>query len=203
MMKQNSNLMKKLIYVLAVSATGFFFQGCGSGSGSATDTSDTTAMAADSMAAMGDTSAMATDQMDIDFANKAAIGGMAEVEFGKLAQEKGSDAKVKEFAAMMVKDHGMANEELSSIAKMKNITLPAALDNEHDKKLEELKSKSGKDFDKAYVMAMVEGHQKTLDLMTDGATNCKDSDLKAFAAKTGPTVKMHLDMINKIQAEMK
>jgi putative membrane protein len=195
--------MKKLIYVLAVSAAALLFQGCGNGSGSATDTSDTTAMAADSMSAMQDTSAMAADQMDIDFANKAAVGGMAEVEFGKLAQENSSDSKVKEFAGMMVKDHGMANEELSSIAKMKNITLPAALDDEHAKKFEELKSKSGKDFDKAYVMAMVEGHKKTLDLMTDAAANCKDSDLKAFAAKTAPTVKMHLDMINKIQAEMK
>jgi putative membrane protein len=195
--------MKKLIYVLAVSATAFVFQGCGSGSGSATDTSDTTAMATDSMSAMGDTTAMAADQMDIDFANKSAVGGMAEVEFGKLAEEKSSDAKVKEFAAMMVKDHGMANEELMSIAKMKNITLTAMLDDEHAKKLEELKAKSGKDFDKAYVMAMVDGHKKTLDLMTDGAANCKDSDLKAFAAKTAPVVKTHLDKINKIQAEMK
>jgi putative membrane protein len=205
--KQNANLMKKLFFTMAILGAALAFQGCGSGSGSATDTSDTSKMAADSMAAMDtntmDTTAMSTDQMDVDFANKAAVGGMAEVQFGKLAQEKGSSAKVKDFAAMMVKDHGMANTELMSIAKSKNITLPTALDAEHMKKLTELQSKSGTDFDKAYVTAMVEGHQKTLALMQDGAANCKDSKLKDFAAKTAPIVKTHLDMITKIQAEMK
>lgn len=194
--------MKKLIYVIAVSATAFAFQGCGNGSGSGTDTSDTSEMAADSMAAV-DTMAMSVEQMDIDFANKAAVGGLAEVEFGKLAQEKGTNAKVKDFAAMMVRDHGKANQELMALAKMKNINLPAVLDDEHMKKMEELKAKSGGDFDKAYVMAMVEGHQKTLALMQDAAQNCKDSDLKAFATKTAPIVKAHLDMITKIQAEVK
>ena len=201
--KQKYNLMKNLFYVLAVSATALTFQGCGDGSKSTTDSTDTSAMAIDSMPAMTDTSATTVDQKDIDFANKAAVGGMAEVEFGKLAREKSTDTKVKEFAAMMITDHGKANQELMNIAKMKKITLPAALDDEHGKKLEELKSKSGKDFDKAYVAAMVDGHKKTLDLMTDGAANGKDPDLKGFAGKTAPVVKMHLDMINKIQAEMK
>jgi putative membrane protein len=194
--------MKKLFYVVTISAAVFALQGCGSGSGSATDTSDTSAMAPDSMAAT-DTTALKVDQMDIDFAGKAAVGGMAEVEFGKLAQEKSSNAKVKEFAAMMVADHGKANGELMSIAASKNITLPAGLDEEHLKKLEELKSKSGAAFEKAYVAAMVEGHQKTLALMQDGAAHCKDSSLKTFAEKTAPVVKAHLDMITKIQAEMK
>lgn len=194
--------MKKLFYVLAFSAAGFVFQGCGSGSGSSTDTSDTAAMTTDSMSSM-DTTAMSVDQMDMDFASKAAVGGMAEVEFGKMAQEKGTNSKVKEFAMMMVNDHGKANGELMTIAASKNITLPASLDEEHMKKKEELQSKSGMAFDKAYVAAMVEGHNKTLALMQDASQNCKDSELKAFAAKTAPVVKAHLDMITKIQAEMK
>jgi len=194
--------MKRLFYVFAVCLTGFAIQGCGNGTGSTTDTSDTSQMAADSMAAM-DTTAMSLDQMDADFANKAAVGGMAEVELGKLAQEKGTSAKVKDFAKMMVTDHGKANEELMSIAKMKNITLPSSLDEEHMKKMEELKSKSGAAFDKAYVSAMVEGHQKTLALMQEAAQHCKDSDLKAFAEKTSPIVKAHLDRITSIQSGMK
>ncbi len=86
---------------------------------------------------------------------------------------------------------------------MQNIILPAGLDDEHLKKMEELKSKTGADFDKNYVAAMVEGHQKMLSLLQDGAQNCKDSALKNFAAKTAPTVKAHLDMITNIQAGLK
>ncbi|WP_316809979.1 DUF4142 domain-containing protein [Pedobacter heparinus] len=194
--------MKKLILALAVSATTLAFQGCGNSSNNSADTSDTSAMATDTMG-MADNSGMSVEQSDIDFANKAAVGGMAEVEFGKLAQEKSSNAQVKEFAAMMVKDHGMANEELKDIAGIKSITLPTALDDEHSKKFEELKSNSGTDFDKAYVDAMVDGHQKTLDLMTSEAGSGKDPELKGFASKTAPIVKMHLDMINKIKAGLK
>lgn len=191
--------MKKLIYSAVLIMAVFTFQACGSGSGSATDTSDTSEMAADSM----DTTAMSVDQMDVDFASKAAVGGMAEVEFGKLAQDKAANSRVKEFAAMMVTDHGKANGELMSIASSKSITLPAVLDEEHQMKYDELKSKSGSEFDKAYVAAMVEGHQKTLALMQDGAQNCKDSALKGFAEKTAPVVKAHLDLITKIQADLK
>ncbi|WP_276088112.1 DUF4142 domain-containing protein [Pedobacter sp. JY14-1] len=194
--------MKKLFIAMAFGAASLTLQSCG-GSNKASDSADTTTMATDTSMGMADTTAMATDQMDIEFANKAAVGGMAEVELGKLAQEKATNAKVKDFAAMMVKDHGMANEELMSIAKTKGITLPTMLDDEHAKKKTELSAKSGMDFDKAYVAAMVEGHEKTLSLMEDGSKNCKDGELKAFAAKTAPVVKSHLDMIRKIQSEMK
>ncbi|WP_285056003.1 DUF4142 domain-containing protein [Pedobacter ginsengisoli] len=195
--------MKNLIYAMMISGVMFALQSC-SNSGSTTDTSDTSEMAADSMAA-ADTVSMAPAPVSADtaFTSKAAIGGMAEVELGKLAQEKASNAKVKDFASMMVKDHGKANEELKAIASSKNILLPATLDQEHKTKLEELKLKSGADFDKAYAAAMVAGHQKTLTLMEDGSANLKDAELKGFAARTAPVVKHHLDLINSIQSELK
>jgi len=128
---------------------------------------------------------------------------LAEVALGKLAQQKAANAQVKSFADMMVKDHTAANEELMALAKTKNITLPAAPDAEHQKKMDDLSKLSGKDFDKAYVDAMVDGHKKTLDLMKMGAKDCKDTQLQAFANKTAPVVQMHLDAINKIKASMK
>ena len=60
-----------------------------------------------------------------------------------------------------------------------------------------------RDFDKAYVEAMVDGHKKAVKLFTDAAQNCKDPDLKAFATKTLPTLKMHLDSIQAIHDSMK
>jgi len=50
---------------------------------------------------------------------------------------------------------------------------------------------------------MIDGHKKTLALMQSEAANGKDADLKAFAAKTAPVVKMHLDAIMKIHTSMK
>jgi putative membrane protein len=139
---------------------------------------------------------------DTAFAAKAAVGGIAEVALGKMAVAKGTSTKVKDFGKMMVMDHGKANAELMGIAKNKNIMLPAGLDSEHQAKSDSLSKLSGKDFDMAYVNAMIEGHKKTLALMQAEAANGKDADLKAFATKTAPVVQMHLDAIMKIKAGM-
>jgi putative membrane protein len=144
-----------------------------------------------------------TIKSDTVFADKAAIGGMAEVALGKMAAAKGASAAVKDFGSMMVMDHGKANAELMEITKKENITLPAGLDAEHQAKSDSLSKLSGKAFDKAYVAAMVEGHQKTLALMQSEASGGKNVALKAFAAKTAPVVQTHLTAIMKIQAGMK
>src|SRR5579872_5896641 len=65
---------------------------------------------------------------DSTFATKAAQGGMAEVELGRLATERGTNAKVKEFGQQMVDDHSKGNEELKSVAANKAITLPSMLE---------------------------------------------------------------------------
>jgi putative membrane protein len=194
--------MKKLTLITLVALTAATFQACKSKTGgSSTDSTATTTDTSKSTAVVKADSAAANP--DTAFANKAAVGGMAEVALGKLAESKSNNAKIKEFADMMVTDHGKANDELKGIAQSKKITLPATLDAEHQAKSDSLSKLSGKDFDKAYVAAMVEGHQKTLALMQGEAADGKDNELKAFAAKTAPVVKMHLDAIQKIQAGMK
>jgi putative membrane protein len=201
--------MKKLSFAIMIAIAAFAFQGCG-GKKDAKDNADSLNQAKDTTkkdSAAKDTAskagAMAVATDDSKFATDAANLGLAEVALGKLAEQKATNAQVKNFAEMMVKDHSKANDELMAIAKAKNITLPAAPDAEHQKKMEELSKLAGKDFDKSYVEAMVDGHKKTLDLMKMGEKDCKDAELKAFATKTAPVVQMHLDAINKIQSSMK
>jgi putative membrane protein len=195
--------MKKLSYLLMIAAAAYTFQGCGSHPKDAKETADSLNKTKDTTTNAMNTGGIAVSNDDAKFATTAANGGMAEVALGKLALTKTSSAQIKTFATMMVTDHGKANDELMAIAKTKNITLPAAVDSTHQKKMDELTKLNGKDFDKAYVDAMVDGHKKTLSLMQDEAKDGKDADLKAFAAKTAPTVQMHLDAINKIHDGMK
>jgi putative membrane protein len=201
--------MKKLSYAIVIAFAALAFQSCNSKPKDAKDTADSLNQTKDTTkvdSAAKDTSsksAMAVTGDDAKFATAAANGGMAEVALGKLAEQKSANAQIKSFGAMMVTDHGKANDELMALAKTKNITLPATVDADHQKKMDDLSKLSGKDFDKAYVDAMVDGHKKTLDLMQDEAKNGKDADLKAFATKVAPTVQMHLDAINKIHDSIK
>ena len=139
------------------------------------------------------------DQM---FATEAAIAGMAEVELGKMATEKGSNARVKSFGQMMVADHTKAGDELKSIAKANGMTLPTALDPMHQATRDKLAKLSGAEFDRAYMDEMVSGHQTVASKIMSEANSGTDPQLKAFAAKTLPTVQSHLKMAQEIQKEV-
>ena len=129
---------------------------------------------------------------DTTFVTKAAQGGLAEVELGKLAQQKGTSAEVKTFGQRMVDDHSKANDELKSIAQQKNITLPTTIDPK-DKALQaRLEKLSGPAFDRAYMQAMVTDHKKDVSEFRTESQSGRDSDIKAFAAKTLPTLEDHL-----------
>jgi putative membrane protein len=186
--------MKKLtLLILTVLSVGLF-QACKSNKNKVVVTIDT--------AKKVDSSAIAA-HVDTIFADKAALGGLAEVALGKLALNKTDNTQIKRFANMMITDHGKANTELARIANEKHITLPTALDKEHQSKIDSMGQLSGKEFDKAYINMMIDGHQKTLALMQDEAKNGKEADLRGFAAQTAPIVQMHLDSINKINAVLK
>lgn len=179
----------------------WMLQGCGGGK-----TNSTTAADSSNSAKMSDSTngpAIATDESDAKFAVDAANGGMAEVALGKLAQQQGTNAQVKDFGGMMVTDHSKANDELMALAKSKNITLPDSVSNDKKQAMMDLSKKTGADFDKSYVDMMIEGHQKTISLFEDEAANGKDADLKAFANKTLPTIKAHLNHIQSIHNSMK
>lgn len=137
------------------------------------------------------------------FMTKAAQGGMAEVELGRMASTKAQNADVKKFAQKMVQDHSNANTELKALAAKKNVTLPTELDPMHKSMSDDLSKLSGAEFDKEYVDGMVEDHEKTVALFQTQADKGTDADAKAWATKTLPNLKMHLQMIKDIQSKMK
>jgi putative membrane protein len=140
---------------------------------------------------------------DKKFVHKAAMGGMFEVQSGKIAQDKGMAQEVKDFGAKMVEDHGKANDELTAIATAKGIDVPSALDAKHQKMIDDLNAKSGKDFDDLYFSDMTKAHKMDDALFMKEASSGDDADIKAFADKTDKVVKEHLSMLMDDKAKMK
>lgn len=137
-----------------------------------------------------------------NFMKDAAQGGMAEVEMGKMAAQKSQNPEIKKFGQMMAADHAAAGKELEALAAKKNITLPKDVGS-HKSAMDSLAKESAADFDKAYVNAMVSDHEADVSAFQKQADNAADSDVKAFAAKTLPTLKKHLETIKAIEAKMK
>lgn len=188
--------MKTLITSMMLAVTALLW-GCGPSSSDSKEKADSANEALTDAAR--DTHAInAVDEDDARFAVDAANGGLTEVQLGKVAQDKGSDPRVKEFGKMMVDHHTKANDELKAIAADKNITLPATPGEDMEKNIADISSKSGKDFDKAYIKQMVKDHEKTVKLFEDGQKNVKDAEIRAFIDKTLPVLKSHLDQIRNL-----
>jgi putative membrane protein len=131
---------------------------------------------------------------DQNFVMKAAEGGMAEVELGKLAAEKASSSDVKNFGQKMADDHGKANDELKQLAEKKNITLPTAISAKDKATYNRLSKLSGAAFDRAYMQDMLKDHQTDISEFQYEARSGADSEFRGFASKTLPTLQEHLKM---------
>ena len=132
---------------------------------------------------------------DKSFMKEAAMGGMMEVEMGKMAQQKGKSAEVKKIGSTMVADHSKANNELMAIAKKKGVDLSKEKPKSH--------SMGDANFDKEYLDMMVKDHEKDLAAFQGEAKNGSDADVKAFASKTSAVIQKHLNMVKSAQGKVK
>lgn len=132
------------------------------------------------------------------FVEVAGVSNLFEIETSKLALQQAEDAKVKTFAQQMIDDHTKATAELKTVAQKAGAKVPTALDAEHKKLLEDLRAQKGGDFDDDYIEAQVDAHEKAVALFGDYAKSGDQAELKAFAAKTLPTLEMHYDHVQKM-----
>ncbi|TCK80783.1 DUF4142 domain-containing protein [Albibacterium bauzanense] len=140
---------------------------------------------------------------DADFAVQAADGGMTEEQLGKIALTNAQDQRVKDFGQRMITDHGKANKELMTLAKEKGIVLPTTISRENSEHMADLNNKNGTTFDKDYMDMMVKDHKKTVQLFETASQQGKDADIKAFATKTLPTLKQHLESADSLNNSLK
>lgn len=155
-----------------------------------------------STAASRSTAAKSLGREDQNFARMAAEGGMGEVKLGQLAQQRASSPDVKQFGQRMVTDHQQANAQLESVATGKGLTLPKTMEPEQTKLQARLEKANGATFDREYIRAMVQDHQKDVKLFQREAQNGQDPELRSFAQQTLPTLQDHLQMAQRIQSQM-
>jgi putative membrane protein len=146
---------------------------------------------------------IATDEQSTRFLVDAANGGLAEVRFGEIAQQKATNSKVKDYATMLVNDHSGANSQVKTLAAQRNVTLPDSMSNENQKLADDLAKKSGSSFDKSYIDEMIDDHEKDINMFEKASGDVKDAEIKAFIDNTLPKLRAHLDSAKSIQKVLK
>lgn len=143
---------------------------------------------------------------DIFAIEDAANNG--EIQMAELARKQGAGAQVKDFAAMMITHHRDAENKLKALAKKQNIT---SKDNDVSNKLKsdvsamvsDLRSKKGKDFDRAYIDDQVKAHRDVLDIVDNQLIpSVQNTDLKSHLTDVRRTVADHLQKAEDIQSKM-
>lgn len=137
---------------------------------------------------------------DQRFIKEAAEGGMAEVEFGKLAVQKGYSDDVKQFGQRMIDDHSKSN--LKRVASALGVNLPQHLSAKDEATKERLAKLSGDQFDKAYVRDMVKDHKADVAAFRTESSTGRDASLKSFATQMLPTLRDHLKNAENIEPKV-
>jgi putative membrane protein len=138
------------------------------------------------------------DMQDKAFLRKAAEGGMAEIQLGKLATEKASAEDVKAFGRKMVDDHTQLNNEMAPIAQSKGVALPRKMSKADQAEYDKLNTLSGDAFDKEYIAYMVKDHHADLREFRTEAASTNDPDLKAAVDKAAQVIREHMVLADKL-----
>ncbi len=173
--------------LLAAGASGITFAQAGAGTAQTIAGSEATRSASVSSA-------------DRKFMMKAAQGGIAEVELGRLAAQKSQDPQIRAFGNRMVQDHSQANDKLMQVAQTLNVELPTTADAKDQKTIAKLQNLSGSAFDKVYAPDMVKDHKKDIAEFEHEANNVKNPALKAWVQESLPVLKEHLQLAQALPA---
>jgi putative membrane protein len=136
--------------------------------------------------------------MDKAFVRKAMEGGMAEVQLGQLAAQKGSSEDVKQFGQKMVDDHTKLNEQMKQVAEQLNVKPPTSLSSKDKATMKKLQALNGDAFDKAYIKDMVSDHKKDANEFTEEAQHASNPALQQAASQGAQVIGEHLQMIQQI-----
>ena len=168
----------------------------------------TTTLFATALLALSTAAASAQSINDAQIASIVVTANQVDVDAGKLAASKTSNAEVKKFAELMVTDHTGVNKQAVALVTRLKVTpedndTSKSLKAGGDKNLETLKGLTGKAFDKAYVDHEVAYHQAVLDAVDKTLIpNASNADLKALLVKVRPAFVAHLEHAKHVQASL-
>jgi putative membrane protein len=152
-------------------------------------------------AAVGLAEATAAGRSTELFVPAAIISDMYEIEAGRIAVERTTNAELRQFAQRMIDHHTKASNDFRAALKQGNVAAPAnlALDERRQGLIDNLRQASAQDFDTVYRNQQVAAHEEALALHRTYAENGDNQALRAAATAMVPIVEQHLADIRRLR----
>jgi putative membrane protein len=145
-----------------------------------------------------------TTMSDANLVSVLETANAGEVEYSQVAVERATDSRVREYAQMMVREHGSMRDSVAGLAQRLGVTAVAP-EKVNDLRenlrgdLEDLRAKNGADFDKEFMAEQVDMHQETLDLLEDLDDDTNTADLQRAIEAAKVKVRAHLERAKEIK----
>src|SRR5690242_10033282 len=145
---------------------------------------------------------------DPQIAGIVVTANQIDIDAGKLAKARSANKEVKDFAQLMITDHGAVNKQAGALAKKlgvkpENSDTSAALKKGAAENVANLKKLKGAAFDKAYVAHEVAYHQQVLDAIDKVLIpSAQNAELKDLITKVRPAIQTHLEHAKHVEASL-
>jgi putative membrane protein len=133
------------------------------------------------------------DRESNDFVANAINDGMAESRLAKLAEQKAISKKVRDYAGMLVNDHGVLNDQLKAVSSGLHVVLPSSPGEAMQSKLQLLSRYAGQDFDQNFLDMMIRDHQNMIRLFEHASKMVNNAEVKTLVDNALPQLNKHLD----------
>jgi putative membrane protein len=133
-----------------------------------------------------------------EFIDESISSGMMEVEMADVAINRSENQEIEQIAASIRLDHRSAGNELKSIAASEGWTVPVAMMDKHQRKVENLKNSNVEDFDQEYLDVMVSTHEDIIAKFEKCADKSYDPQVTSWANRTLPILRQHLEQCKEL-----
>jgi putative membrane protein len=131
----------------------------------------------------------------------------ADMESGALAEERGSSKEVRDFGAMLVRDHRMVRQQGRDLAAKLGVTPTPPKDDQsakdHAAAMVRLRSLKGAAFDRAFLQHEAAYHKAVIDAIQGTLLPAIDNaELKALVEKVAPAFQAHMQMAQDLEKKV-
>ena len=135
---------------------------------------------------------------DQTFMTQNAQTDMAEITVGQLAAQRATTAPIRQAAQTITADHQQVLSRLQDLARTLHVTLPNSPDASHQQLTQQLTATSGAEFDQAYLQAMIQGHQTSINQTHQEMQTGSNPQVIDFAKSYLPGAQKHLQMVQQL-----
>jgi putative membrane protein len=139
---------------------------------------------------------------DMGFIREAGSSNAMEIRLGQVAQSRGSNSAVKQFAQRMVTDHTNLQQQLSTLASSAGVSFVPALDSDHERQVNRVERFSGAEFDRAYMRLMIQAHQNDVDQFRTQSQSARSAQVRTLASQTLPLLEQHRSLAVQVGAQV-